>query len=182
MQRTMQRHMPGHMKAWGFDPLFWLILIAWVPTIFLVAMTVASGQIQGVLANTLTNQTAIANGAKVQQILYSYDYIIPFLTIGGCIVILWYAEFLHAKPFTFALGFIVLLLSTYVSFYMANAFHTIIFATVSMQQAAVHYPDLIFIVNYMPSIVALITVVYFLVAVVKFRQGTLFSESGGSTW
>lgn len=164
------------MKGWAFDPLFVFIFLGWVPTIFLLAMTIASGQIQTNLANVLTNSTAISRGQAVGNILYSYDYIIPLLLIGSLLATLWYALFLKAQPFTFALGFGYLILSTFVSFYLSNAFHTIVFITPLFQQAAAHYSDLIFLINYMPAIVALITVVYFLIAVSKYRSGTLFQQ------
>lgn len=182
--------MPADKTKWylrtqkGFigDVFIALLVFLLIPSIVLVAFYTAGGIIQGDLQgmanNGLLNQTAVNNANAMYHLLNYFDIIIPFLLLGSMVAIFVYAAFLNASRILLGVGFLLMIILTFVSFYISNAWYAILTNPV-LASATANFPHIVYLVDYLPVLEAVLTIVYLLIATIRLRNGSI-PESGGS--
>ena len=171
----------GYKKGFVGDMFVAILIFGWLATLFLVFMTYVSQQVTIATANVLTSNTAQTWMTQSARLLNLFDYIIPFLTLGACIAALVYAAFLKTSPILFGAGFIFLCVLTYTSFYLSNIFYQIV-VTANLQAQASLYPHALYMPLYMPVIEFVMTILYLVVGITKWRTGGFAPAAASPVW
>ena len=164
--------------------LFFILVPSVVLMAFYTAGTLIQANLQGMADNGLINQGPVNLAAEMFGLLGYFDYIIPFIVLGAAVAVFVYAAFLNASRILLGVGFVLMIILTYVSFYLSNAFYTILTNPVLIN-ATGHFPNIVYIIDYMPVLVAVLTIVYLLIATTKLRSGSFSSGNAPpmkTTW
>lgn len=152
-KKKQTRYFKGFIGDIG---LFVFIIFLIIPAITAITFKYISLDVSGVLANVITAPSALAMSNQVAGLTNIWDYIIPFWAIAACIAVMVYAAFLKSSPITFGIGFVYLCFMTFIWFYLSNSFYTIV-TTNTLTQAATYYPNTLFLIEYTPVIVGVLT-------------------------
>jgi hypothetical protein len=167
-------------KAFIGDVFVALLIFLLIPSVLVVAFFTASTQVQSLLQgmanNGILTQTAVNTANQMHNLYYLFDIIIPFWVVGSMVAIFIYAAFLNSSRLVLAIGFIIMIILTFICFYISNAWYGILTNPILINAAA-SFPNTIFLVDELPIICAIGTIVYLLIAVTKLRSG----NTGGFT-
>ena len=125
-----------------------LCLAALVITPVLIVFFKASGLVNGIFVNmTVSGLMPASVLAQTQAVTANWtllDQMVFFLIIGICFTALVLASFLNSSPLNFAYGFVMLIILTFVSFYVSNVAYSIVSesrAHLSIRQVPAHALD-----------------------------------------
>lgn len=134
-------------------------------------MTKVSMQMDAALNQSIVGQhPGIMNQTRtISHVLHIFDYMIPFLIYGLCIVVLILAAMLEANPIIIGLSFAYYIFALWVSFPLSNTFHAIV-SNPTLLAASTQYPTILWMIAEMPIILALFMGAYIVVIFLKFWQ------------
>ena len=165
------------MRGWVGEMFLFLCLAALVITPVLIVFFKASGLVNGIFVNmTVSGLMPASVLAQTQAVTANWtllDQMVFFLIIGICFTALVLAAFLNSSPLNFAYGFVMLIILTFVSFYVSNVAYSIV-SNPALISASVKFPHMLSIDAQLPEYVALFTGLYLVVILLRFyRVGPL---------
>lgn len=166
---------PRYMKGWAGDIFFVFIFFLIIPVIMVVVMKYVSIQLSAAMANTITSSYWLNQSNQAAGILNLFDIFIPLWVLGSCVAVFFYAAFLKSSPIAFGAGLMFMFIMVFVSFYIANTMHTVL-TTPPLDTTAIYYPISLQLVDAQPILVGVLTMVYFLVGITKYRSGEIGSD------
>ena len=166
------------MKGSIFDFFFAVLLI--IPGIItLMAFLTATQQVNPVILNITGGSGTQAGQAYlgIIAILYDFDYVIFFVFIALAASALILAGYLNSDPRNYAVGFLVLIILTFISFYLSNALHAVM-AQPTFAYAAAHMPYSLNLIANLPLYMGLFLFIYLVMVLLKLRRGDT-NKGGG---